>query len=70
MAIENALGHHLQLVLTEQPEVGAADSGRPQHASKTGRASVAPLAFIADGHAEPATDSGGDATPAPAVGTG
>ena len=29
-AIETALGHHLQLVLTEQPEVGAADSGRPE----------------------------------------
>jgi hypothetical protein len=26
VAIENALGHHLQLVLTEQPGVGAKDS--------------------------------------------
>ena len=29
-AIETALGHHLQLVLTEQPESAQPDSGRPQ----------------------------------------
>jgi chromosome segregation protein len=44
VAIETALGHHLQLVLTEQPEAAQrilADLG----ASKQGRASIAPLAF-------------------------
>ena len=29
-AIETALGHHLQLVLTEQPESAQPDSGRPE----------------------------------------
>jgi chromosome segregation protein len=50
-AIEAALGHHLQLVLTEQP-----DSARrilaDLSAGKTGRASIAPLAFIRDGQPE------------------
>ena len=44
VAIETALGHHLQLVLTEQPDSARrilADLG----ANKKGRASIAPLAF-------------------------
>jgi chromosome segregation protein len=44
VAIETALGHHLQLVLTEQPEAAQrilAELG----ATKQGRASIAPLTF-------------------------
>jgi chromosome segregation protein len=43
VAIENALGHHLQLVLTEQPE-SAQQILADLSASKAGRASVAALA--------------------------
>ena len=43
VAIENALGHHLQLVLTEQPE-SAQQILAELTASKAGRASVAALA--------------------------
>src|SRR6185295_11280211 len=43
VAIENALGHHLQLVLTEQPE-SAQQILADLTASKAGRASVAALA--------------------------
>ncbi|HZL43478.1 MAG TPA: chromosome segregation protein SMC, partial [Verrucomicrobiae bacterium] len=43
VAIENALGHHLQLVLTEQPE-SAQQILAELSASRTGRASVAALA--------------------------
>ncbi len=43
VAIENALGHHLQLVLTEQPEA-AQQILADLTASKAGRASVAALA--------------------------
>jgi chromosome segregation protein len=42
VAIENALGHHLQLVLTEQPE-SAQEILADLSANKTGRASVAAL---------------------------
>jgi chromosome segregation protein len=50
-AIETALGHHLQVVLTEQPE--AAHQILSQlNASKQGRASVAPLAFTRNGHSQ------------------
>ena len=44
VAIENALGHHLQLVLTEQPE-SAQQILADLTASKSGRASVAALSM-------------------------
>src|SRR5439155_17958288 len=44
VAIENALGHHLQLVLTEQPE-SAQQILADLSASKAGRASVAALSI-------------------------
>ena len=44
MAVENALGHHLQLVLTEQPESAQAILA-DLSANKTGRASVAALSI-------------------------
>jgi chromosome segregation protein len=44
VAVENALGHHLQLVLTEQPESAQAILA-DLNANKTGRASVAALAI-------------------------
>jgi chromosome segregation protein len=47
-AIETALGHHLQLVLTEQPE-SAHEILADLTAQKKGRASVAPLAFTRNG---------------------
>jgi len=43
-AIETALGHHLQLVLTEQPEA-AQEILADLSASKKGRASIAPLSL-------------------------
>ncbi|HWX22758.1 MAG TPA: chromosome segregation protein SMC [Candidatus Binatia bacterium] len=48
-AIETALGHHLQLVLTEQPE-SAHEILTDLSTQKKGRASVAPLAFTRNGH--------------------
>jgi chromosome segregation protein len=44
-AIETALGHHLQLVLTEQPE-SARQILADLNQNKSGRASVAPLSFL------------------------
>ncbi len=44
IAVENALGHHLQLVLTEQPE-SAQEILADLSANKVGRASVAALAI-------------------------
>ncbi|MGH7951663.1 MAG: chromosome segregation SMC family protein, partial [Limisphaerales bacterium] len=44
VAVENALGHHLQLVLTEQPE-SAQEILADLSANKTGRASVAALSI-------------------------
>lgn len=44
-AIEAALGHHLQLVLTEQPE-SARQILAELNTNKAGRASVVPLAFM------------------------
>src|SRR5205823_13596501 len=44
-AIETALGHHLQLVLTEQPE-SAQEILADLSANKRGRASVAPLGLV------------------------
>ncbi len=55
-AIETALGHHLELVLTEQPE-SAHQILADLNSSKAGRASVAPLAFLRNG--PPAATSGG-----------
>src|SRR5205823_5201847 len=51
-AIETALGHHLQLVLTEQPEA-AHQILIDLNQNKSGRASVAPLAFLRNGHPNP-----------------
>jgi len=52
-AIETALGQHLQLVLTEQPE-SAHQILADLNAKKAGRASVAPLAFVGNGNADAA----------------
>jgi len=48
-AIETALGHHLQLVLTEQPE-SAHEILADLSANKKGRASIASLALTRDCH--------------------
>jgi chromosome segregation protein len=58
-AIECALGHHLQVVLTEQPESAHAILAELS-AGRKGRASVAPLSFIGSG------DPGAGSEPAPA----
>src|SRR5882724_8194861 len=50
-AIETALGHHLQLVLTEQPE-SAHQILVELTDNKKGRASIAPLAFLRNGARE------------------
>ncbi len=55
-AIETALGHHLQLVLTEQPE-SAHQILTDLQTNKRGRASVAPLALMS---AVPAAGDGGE----------
>ena len=55
-AIETALGHHLQLVLTEQPEA-AQEILADLAVGNKGRASIAPLAFTRNGHAEAAPDA-------------
>ena len=61
-AIETALGHHLQLVLTEQPE-SARQILSDLCVNKKGRASVAALALMS-----PATESGyGETLPPAAV---
>ncbi|HKS36724.1 MAG TPA: chromosome segregation protein SMC [Verrucomicrobiae bacterium] len=62
-AVETALGHHLQLVITQEPET-AVQILSDLSASKKGRASIAPLAFqkaqtgvigpVAEGPGEPA----------------
>src|SRR5215470_6324847 len=49
-AIETALGHHLQLVLIEQPEA-AQEILADLSANKRGRASVAPLGLVRNGQA-------------------
>lgn len=48
-AIETALGHHLQLVLTAHPEA-AHQILQDLNANKRGRASVAPMTWIENGH--------------------
>ena len=66
-AIETALGHHLQLVLTEEPE-SAHQILADLNINKRGRASVAPLAFLRNGYSHGALNSNGsDAPSAPSV---
>src|SRR2546421_224963 len=55
-AIETALGHHLQLVLTEQPE-SAQQILADLSANKKGRASVAPLGLTRNGDADPSSSN-------------
>jgi chromosome segregation protein len=62
-AIEAALGHHLQLVLTEQPEA-AREILADLSANKKGRASIAPLAFLQNGHAAPVMPAPAESTAA------
>lgn len=62
-AVESALGHHLQLVLTEQPESAQAILA-DLSANKKGRASIAALA-LCNGHPEP----GLNGAPQPSAGT-
>src|SRR5215471_15838036 len=50
-AVETALGHHLQLVLTERPE-SARQILKDLNENKRGRASVAPLSFLRNGHSD------------------
>jgi chromosome segregation protein len=61
VAIENALGHHLQLVLTEQPE-SAQEILADLSANKVGRASVAALSIKY--HADKQLAFEGDMAPA------
>ncbi|MBU6410787.1 MAG: chromosome segregation protein SMC, partial [Verrucomicrobia bacterium] len=72
VAMENALGHHLQLVLTEQPE-SAQEILADLNANKAGRASVAALAMqrpadekqlAFEGEMAPGAQTGGEALPA------
>ncbi|MHB8520578.1 MAG: chromosome segregation protein SMC [Limisphaerales bacterium] len=62
-AVEAALGHHLQLVLTEQAET-AQQIVADLTANKKGRASIAPLALQRNDHPE-----GAAAPPAPGLAT-
>jgi chromosome segregation protein len=50
-AIETALGHHLQLVLTENPEA-AQEILADLSTNKKGRASIAPLSLTRNGHSD------------------
>ena len=62
-AIECALGHHLQVVLTEEPESAQqilADLNR----SKKGRASIASLGLMRNGNMEASAESGARASSA------
>ncbi len=61
-AVETALGHHLQLVLTDRPE-SAQEILSDLAANKKGRASVASLALTRNGHG---TAIAGDAPSEPA----
>jgi chromosome segregation protein len=72
-AIESALGHHLQLVLTEQPET-AREIFAHLHNERKGRASIAPLALQrsaqvpgAAGETVPAEIATLDGVPVPAL---
>jgi chromosome segregation protein len=55
-AIEAALGHHLQLVLAEQPE-HAQEILADLSAHKRGRASIVPLALLRNGNGEAAVET-------------
>src|SRR5205823_5977954 len=55
-AIETALGHHLQLVLTEQPEA-AHQILVDLSENKKGRATIAPLAFLRNGHSHAGSET-------------
>jgi len=59
LAIETALGHHLQLVLTEQPE-SAQEIVAELNTNQRGRASIAPLALLSNGHSNGASHSNGN----------
>lgn len=64
-AIETALGHHLQLVLTEHPEA-AQEILTDLSANKKGRASIAPLSLTRNGHSEsPSAPDTQPSAPAP-----
>jgi chromosome segregation protein len=68
-AIEAALGHHLQLVLTERP-AAAQEILNDLSANKRGRASIAPLEFARNGHTtfgEPPHHNGNGYGPVPAA---
>ncbi|MBI4327851.1 MAG: chromosome segregation protein SMC [Chloroflexi bacterium] len=58
-AVEAALGHHLQLVLTEQPEA-AQEILADLSAQRKGRASIAPLALLENNGSPPASPSPGE----------
>ncbi|MEN9674240.1 MAG: hypothetical protein RIS76_136 [Verrucomicrobiota bacterium] len=62
--VEAALGHHLQLVLTEQPD-SAEEILRDLHANKRGRASIAALALR-----DPSTATGADVAAEPPMPAG
>lgn len=64
-AIEAALGHHLQLVLTEQPET-AQQILSDLSTNKRGRASIAPLALVSRGNGSEAGTPPGDSHVPPA----
>ncbi len=57
MAIEAALGHHLQLVLTEHPE-SAQQILADLSAGRKGKASIAPLTFISTGNGSGSLNGG------------
>src|SRR5215467_4881829 len=62
-AIETALGHHLQVVLTEHPEA-AQEILADLSANKKGRASIAPLSLTRNGHSDsPSTLDAQTSTP-------
>lgn len=65
-AIETALGHHLQLVLTEQPE-SAQEILSELSANKRGRASIAPLVFVRNGHSAEGVGGAGEMPAQPVV---
>jgi chromosome segregation protein len=72
-AIESALGHHLQLVLAEQPETAKEIFAHLQ-VERKGRASIAPLALMRGGEGSattgervPATVAALDGDPVPAI---
>jgi len=68
-AIETALGHHLQLVLTEQPE-SARQILTDLNTQKKGRASIAPMAFIRNGGSDAISTEGNGIPPSPVANPG